>query len=68
MKILLDENLPKKLKADFGTEHEVKTVRDMGWLGKKNGELLGLIVLMALIFSLQLIKTFASNKTWIASN
>ncbi len=44
MKILLDENLPKKLKVDFGTEHEVKTVRDMGWLGKKNGELLGLIV------------------------
>ncbi|MVN22178.1 DUF5615 family PIN-like protein [Mucilaginibacter arboris] len=44
MKILLDENLPKKLKADFGTEHEVKTVRDMGWLGKKNGEILGLIV------------------------
>ena len=68
MKILLDENLPKKLKADFGTEHEVKMVRDMGWLGKKNGELLGLIVLMALIFSLHLIKTFASNKTWIASN
>ena len=68
MKILLDENLPKKLKADFGIEHEVKTVRDMGWLGKKNGELLGLIVLMALIFSLQLIKTCASNKTWIASN
>ncbi len=44
MKILLDENLPRKLKADFGTGHEVKTVRDMGWLGKKNGELLGLIV------------------------
>ncbi len=44
MKILLDENLPKQLKADFGPDHEVKTVRDMGWLGKKNGELLGLIV------------------------
>ena len=44
MKILLDENLPWKLKLDFGIEHEVKTVRDMGWLGKKNGELLGLIV------------------------
>ena len=44
MKILLDENLPKQLKADFGPEDEVKTVRDMGWLGKKNGELLGLIV------------------------
>ncbi|MBD0293713.1 MAG: DUF5615 family PIN-like protein [Flavisolibacter sp.] len=44
MKILLDENLPRKLKADFGPEYEVKTVRDMGWLGKKNGELLELIV------------------------
>lgn len=43
MKILLDENLPRKLKADFGPDFEVKTVRDMGWLGKKNGELLGLI-------------------------
>lgn len=44
MKILLDENLPKQLKADFGPGYDVKTVRDMGWLGKKNGELLGLIV------------------------
>ncbi len=44
MKILLDENLPRKLKADFGHDYEVKTVRDMSWLGKKNGELLGLIV------------------------
>ena len=44
MKILLDESLPKQLKADFGVDFVVKTVRDMGWLGKKNGELLGLIV------------------------
>jgi predicted nuclease of predicted toxin-antitoxin system len=44
MKILLDENLPKQLKADFGPNYDVKTVRDMGWHGKKNGELLGLIV------------------------
>ena len=44
MKILLDENLPQKLKVDFGPDYDVKTVRDMGWLGKKNGELLGLIV------------------------
>lgn len=44
MKILLDENLPKQLKAAFGPDYDVKTVRDMGWLGKKNGELLGLIV------------------------
>ncbi len=44
MKVLLDENLPRKLKADFGVDYEVKTIRDMGWLGKKSGELLGLIV------------------------
>jgi predicted nuclease of predicted toxin-antitoxin system len=44
MKILLDENLPKQLKTDFGPDYDVKTVRDMGWLGKKNGELLGLVV------------------------
>src|ERR1700722_13959691 len=43
MKILLDENLPRKLKSDFGTEYEVRTVREMNWLGKKNGELLGLM-------------------------
>lgn len=42
MKILLDENMPTKVKFDFGEDFEVSTVRDMGWLGKKNGELLGL--------------------------
>ena len=41
---MLDENLPRQLKADFGPDYDVKTVMDMGWLGKKNGELLGLIV------------------------
>jgi|JI10StandDraft_1071094.scaffolds.fasta_scaffold1934202_2 predicted nuclease of predicted toxin-antitoxin system len=44
MKILLDENLPKKLKSDFGENHEVFTVRNMYWNGKKNGELLGLML------------------------
>ena len=42
MRILLDENLPTKVKYDFGESYEVSTVRDMGWLGNKNGELLGL--------------------------
>ncbi|MGD2086971.1 MAG: DUF5615 family PIN-like protein [Candidatus Aminicenantes bacterium] len=41
MKILLDECLPKKLKNDL-KNHEVKTVPEMGWAGKKNGELLPL--------------------------
>jgi len=44
MKILLDESLPRKLRSDFGSEHEVWTVRDKGWLGKKNGELLKLMI------------------------
>ncbi len=44
MKILLDENMPAKVKYDFGEEYNVKTVKDMQWLGKKNGELLGLAV------------------------
>ncbi len=40
MRILLDESLPKKLKKEFGPEHEVLSVRDMKWLGEKNGILL----------------------------
>ena len=44
MKILLDESLPRKLKNDFGTDQEVWTVRDKGWLGQKNGALLKLMV------------------------
>lgn len=43
MKLLLDENLPKKLKNDF-SEHEVYTVREKGWEGKTNGELLKLML------------------------
>jgi len=44
MKILLDESLPSKLKNDFPPDHEIFSVRDMNWLGKKNGELLQLII------------------------
>ncbi len=44
MRILLDESLPRKLRNDFGSDHEVWTVRDKGWLGKKNGELLQLMI------------------------
>jgi hypothetical protein len=40
MKILLDESLPRKLKNRSNEDHEVWTVRDKGWLSKKNGVLL----------------------------
>jgi len=43
MKLLLDENLPKRLKLDF-PEHEIYTVSDKGWNGKKNGELMKLLI------------------------
>jgi len=43
MKLLLDENLPKRLKSDF-PNHQIFTVRDMGWNGKKNGELMKLLI------------------------
>ncbi len=43
MRILLDECVPRPLKKEFAG-HDVHTVPDMGWSGKKNGELLALMV------------------------
>ncbi len=43
MKLLLDENLPKRLKEDF-QDHEVYTLSDLGWTGTKNGPLLELMI------------------------
>lgn len=43
MRLMLDENLPKRLRFDF-PEHEVYTVRDKGWNGTKNGALLQLLL------------------------
>ena len=42
MRVLLDECLPRRLKrALFG--HDVTTVQECEWSGKKNGELLDLM-------------------------
>jgi hypothetical protein len=43
-RLLLDENLPKKLKYRFGEGFEVTTVPDQGWASLKNGELLKAMV------------------------
>lgn len=40
MPVLLDENLPIELAAEF-SGHEVDTVVGIGWSGLTNGELLG---------------------------
>ena len=43
MRLLLDENLPNRLKSDF-PNHEVFTVTEKLWNGKQNGELLRLML------------------------
>src|SRR5688500_12288365 len=41
MRVLLDECLPRRLKREISA-HDVATVPEVGWAGKKNGELLRL--------------------------
>lgn len=43
MKILLDECITKHLKPHL-INHQVSTVREMGWSGVKNGKLMSLCV------------------------
>lgn len=40
MRVLLDENVDRRLKQYFDPDFEVLTVTERGWSGKKNGELL----------------------------
>lgn len=40
MRVLLDEQVDWRLKRLFDPEHEVETVREAGWEGKRNGDLL----------------------------
>ena len=42
MRILLDENVDRRLKRDLSEIHEVVTVAEAGKAGKENGELLRL--------------------------
>ena len=43
MRVLLDECVPPRLRNDLGG-HEFKTVAELGWRGKRNGELLRLMI------------------------
>lgn len=38
MRVLLDENLPRRLKRHFAEGIEAVTVQERGWSGKRNGE------------------------------
>ena len=39
MRVLLDECVPHRLKREL-VGHDVRTVREMGWAGTRNGDLL----------------------------
>jgi hypothetical protein len=41
MRLLLDESVPRKFRFALA-KHDVRTVVEMGWSGRKNGELLSL--------------------------
>jgi hypothetical protein len=42
MRILLDECVPRPLRRELAG-NDVRTIKEMGWAGKKNGELLALM-------------------------
>lgn len=42
MRILPDECVPRPLRRELPA-HDVRTIQEMGWAGKKNGELLALM-------------------------
>ena len=42
MRVLLDENMDRRLRRFFDTSFDVVTVTEQGWSGKKNGDLLRL--------------------------
>lgn len=43
MRLLLDENLPRRLRQDL-TEHEIYTANERGWTGMSNEKLLELLI------------------------
>ena len=49
MRILLDECVDQRFRRDL-VGHEVITVQEAGWAGKKNGELLALAAKTYLVF------------------
>ncbi len=42
MRVLLDECVPRPLRRELAG-HEVQTVQELGWAGKRNGELIELV-------------------------
>jgi len=47
MKLLLDEQVPKRLAGEFPDGYDVHTVQEMGWASEQNGKLLALALITA---------------------
>jgi hypothetical protein len=62
MRILLDECAPRPLKRELA-DYEIRTVVEMGWSGKKNGELLRLMNQEGSRFYSQQIRICGISKT-----
>lgn len=64
MKLLLDEDLPSKLRYRLRPEHDAVSVQDMGWRGKKNGELLRLMETVGIQALLTGDKQMQNQQNW----
>ena len=62
MRVLLDECLPRRLKREL-VGHDAKTVPEMGWASKRNGELLALAAAESACFSSR-IEIFLISRTF----
>lgn len=62
MKILLDENIPQTVKFDPSADYQLYTVQKLGWKGKKNGELLGLLTLNSFTVLITLDKNLSKQQ------
>jgi len=66
MRILLDECVPRRLRREF-PGHDVHTVPEMGWAGKKNGELLQLMAGQSFEVLLTVDQNIRHQQSWQAA-
>ena len=66
MRLLLDECVPKRLRRDL-PGHDISTAVEMGWSGKRNGELLRLMVANGFVAFLTVDKNIEFQQNMSAS-
>lgn len=63
MRVLLDECVPRRLKGEL-PGHDVRSVREMGWGGKRNGELLAAAVAEGFQIFLTVDRNLTHQQNW----